>query len=340
MLVDFIAGLFGGIAGVLVGHPFDTVKVHMQTDNPKNPKYKGTFHCLKTIFLVDNVRGLYRGISSPIMGIGLVNAIVFGVYGNVQKISDNPNSLMSHFWAGATAGLAQSLICAPMELAKTRLQLSRHIKNQRKFKGTIDCLINVQRTEGIKGTFRGLTATILRDIPGFASYFVSYEFLMQQQVNPSVPYMLMAGGCAGMSSWLACYPIDVVKTHMQTDALGRNAKYNGFVDCAIKNYHKEGYPFFLRGLSSTLIRAFPMNAACFFVVSLVLEFCKKNGIDMITHSKESLNVVDLENWTRSYIRNEQESDGELVRKIISENGIDVCESSYEIYNGSYRDIPW
>ncbi|KAL7740877.1 hypothetical protein ACLKA6_014042 [Drosophila palustris] len=36
------------------------------------------------------------------MGIGLVNAIVFGVYGNVQRLSDNPNSLMSHFWAGAT----------------------------------------------------------------------------------------------------------------------------------------------------------------------------------------------------------------------------------------------
>ncbi|XP_032595569.1 mitochondrial basic amino acids transporter isoform X2 [Drosophila grimshawi] len=207
MLVDFIAGLFGGIAGVLVGHPFDTVKVHMQTDNPKNPKYKGTFHCLKTIFLVDNVRGLYRGISSPIMGIGLVNAIVFGVYGNVQKISDNPNSLMSHFWAGATAGLAQSLICAPMELAKTRLQLSRHIKNQRKFKGTIDCLINVQRTEGIKGTFRGLTATILRDIPG-QSQCALYAYGRRLCRNELMVSLLSNRCCqntyANRCSWTQC----------------------------------------------------------------------------------------------------------------------------------------
>ncbi|EDW58186.1 mitochondrial basic amino acids transporter [Drosophila virilis] len=337
MIVDFIAGLFGGAAGVLVGHPFDTVKVHLQTDDPKNPKYKGTIHCLKTILLLDNIRGLYRGISSPMMGIGLVNAIVFGVYGNVQRLSDNPNSLMSHFWAGATAGVAQGFICSPMELAKTRLQLSKQIDSQHKFKGPIDCLLYIHRTEGFKGTFKGLTATILRDIPGFASYFVSYEYLMQLKDKPNVPYILMAGGCAGMSSWLACYPIDVVKTHLQADALGKHALYNGFVDCAVKNYEKEGIPFFFRGLNSTLLRAFPMNAACFFVVAWILEFCKKNGIDMIRHSKQSLNIVNLENWSQASVQNELGTDDELVRKIISENELELRESTHEIVNRKLLD---
>ncbi|XP_064536961.1 mitochondrial basic amino acids transporter isoform X2 [Drosophila montana] len=337
MIVDFIAGLFGGAAGVLVGHPFDTVKVHLQTDDPKNPKYKGTIHCLKTILMLDNIRGLYRGISSPMMGIGLVNAIVFGVYGNIQRLSDNPNSLMSHFWAGATAGIAQGFICSPMELAKTRLQLSNQIDSQHKFKGPIDCLLYIHRTEGFKGTFKGLTATILRDIPGFASYFVSYEYIMQLKDKPNVLYMLMAGGCAGMSSWLACYPIDVVKTHMQADALGKHALYNGFVDCAVKKYEKEGIKFFFRGLNSTLLRAFPMNAACFFVVAWTLDFCKKNGIDMIGHSKQSLNIVNLENWSQAYVQSEQGTDDELVRKIISENELQLRESTHETVNGKLID---
>lgn len=155
-----------GAAGVLVGHPFDTVKVHLQTDDPKNPKYKGTLHCMKTIYLLDNFRGLYRGITSPMMGIGIVNAIVFGVYGNVQRLTDNPNSLFSHFCAGATAGIAQSFVCAPMELAKTQLQLSRQIENNHKFKGPIDCLTYIHRKDGFKGCFKGFTATVLRDIPG------------------------------------------------------------------------------------------------------------------------------------------------------------------------------
>ncbi|KAH8262923.1 hypothetical protein KR044_002199, partial [Drosophila immigrans] len=293
---------FSGAAGVLVGHPFDTVKVHLQTDNPKNPKYKGTFHCMKTILLSDNIRGLYRGISSPMMGIGLVNAIVFGVYGNIQRISGDPNSLGSHFWAGAAAGLVQSIVCAPMELAKTRLQLANHIDKGQKFRGPIHCLMYIHRTEGIRGSFKGFTATMLRDIPGrrifttcllndvksinlrfpgFSSYFVSYEFLMQCKENPGIFYSLMAGGFAGMSSWLACYPIDVIKTHLQADALGKQAKYSGFVDCAVKSYEREGYMFFFRGLNSTLIRAFPMNAACFFVVTWILDFCKRHDIDLI-----------------------------------------------------------
>ncbi|XP_062121384.1 mitochondrial basic amino acids transporter [Drosophila sulfurigaster albostrigata] len=338
--MDFIAGLFGGAAGVLVGHPFDTVKVHLQTDNPNNPKYRGTFHCMKSILLSDNIRGLYRGISSPMMGIGLVNAIVFGVYGNVQRLSDNPNSLASHFWAGAAGGLVQSIVCAPMELAKTRLQLANHIDSSHKFKGPIDCLMYIYRTEGIRGCFKGFTATILRDIPGFSSYFVSYEFLMQCNQTPGVFYTLMAGGFAGVASWLACYPVDVIKTHLQADALGKHAKYNGFVDCAVKSYEREGYMFFFRGLNSTLIRAFPMNAACFFVVSWILDFCKRNGIDMIDNSNQSFNVVNLENWSPSYLDSDIQSDDKLVRKLISDRVVELQllrESPYETLNGDISD---
>lgn len=340
MLLDFIAGLFGGAAGVLVGHPFDTVKVHLQTDDPKNPKYRGTFHCLKSILLSDNIRGLYRGISSPMMGIGLVNAVVFGVYGNVQRLSDNPNSLMSHFWAGAVGGIAQSVICSPMELAKTRLQLSKQIDSSHKFKGPIDCLLYIHRTEGIRGCFRGFTATVLRDIPGFSSYFVSYEFLMQLKERPSVPYTLVAGGLAGIASWLACYPMDVIKTHLQADSLGKSSKYNGFIDCAVKSYEREGLNFFFRGLNSTLIRAFPMNAACFFVVSWIMDFCKRNGLDVVVNSNQSLNIVNLENWSPAYLESDVESDDKLVRKLISDSVVELPklrESSYERINETVSD---
>ncbi|XP_016964329.1 mitochondrial basic amino acids transporter isoform X1 [Drosophila biarmipes] len=322
MVVDFVAGLIGGAAGVLVGHPFDTVKVHLQTDDPRNPKYKGTFHCFRTILQRDSFRGLYRGISSPMGGIGLVNAIVFGVYGNVQRWSDDPNSLTSHCYAGSIAGVAQGFVCAPMELAKTRLQLSSQIDSGVKFTGPIHCLKHILKTEGIRGTFKGLTATILRDVPGFASYFVSYEYLMRQVETASIPYTLMAGGCAGMCSWLACYPIDVVKTHMQADALGTNAKYNGFVDCAIKGFKNEGPHFFFRGLNSTLIRAFPMNAACFFVVSWILDFFNaKPGMDSVMHSDQPLTLVNLDNRSQADLETTTPTVEEVVRKIITENAM-------------------
>ncbi|KAH8287847.1 hypothetical protein KR018_002286, partial [Drosophila ironensis] len=261
-----------GAAGVIVGHPFDTVKVHMQTDDPKNPKYKGTFDCFRQILQKDGFRGVYRGITSPMAGIGVVNAVVFGVYGNVQRLSSEPESLSTHFSAGCIAGVAQSFVCSPMELAKTRLQLSQQIDSGIKFTGPLHCLKHIFMTEGIRGTFKGLVATILRDMPGFASYFVTYEYLMRKKADPGTLYTLVTGGVAGCASWVVCYPMDVVKTHMQADALGKDAKYTGFIDCAMKGYRHEGRQYFFRGLTSTLIRAFPMNASCFFVVAWILEY--------------------------------------------------------------------
>lgn len=66
--------------------------------------------------------GLYKGIGSPMMGLTFINAIVFGVQGNAMRYlgQDTP---MNQFLAGAAAGTIQCVICCPMELAKTRMQM-------------------------------------------------------------------------------------------------------------------------------------------------------------------------------------------------------------------------
>ena len=38
---DIFAGTCGGVVVTLVGHPFDTVKVLLQTQSPTNPAYSG-----------------------------------------------------------------------------------------------------------------------------------------------------------------------------------------------------------------------------------------------------------------------------------------------------------
>lgn len=159
-----------GCAGLLVGHPFDTVKVHLQTQDYKNPLYKGTYDCLKKIILKDSFAGLYRGISSPIASISVLNAIVFGVYGNVQRRTADPDSLVAHFLAGSAAGLSQSIICSPMELVKSRLQIQNDIPNAVKHKNPWSCLRHIWKNEGRRGVFKGLGITVTRDIPGLNSF--------------------------------------------------------------------------------------------------------------------------------------------------------------------------
>nr|CAI5857361.1 unnamed protein product [Callosobruchus analis] len=259
MSLDFIAGWFGGMAGVVVGHPLDSVKVLLQSQDCRNPKYTGSIHCFRSILKKDGVRGLYRGVYSPLMGVAGVNAIVFGVYGTCLRNMSDPDSLKSHALAGAAAGLLQSFVCGPVELVKSRMQVAADA-----CQSTYLCFKNIYMKEGIKGLNRGITLTILREVPSFSSYFFVYEYLTRtNSPEPvSTPRMLFAGGAAGVFTWAISYPMDVLKTRMQVDS-----RYKSSYDCLKKSLKADGVACLFQGLTPTLIRAFPVNAVTFTVVA-------------------------------------------------------------------------
>ncbi|PSN47134.1 hypothetical protein C0J52_17458 [Blattella germanica] len=250
---------------LLISSP-GVLEVRLQTQDFHRPQYKGSLDCFVKIVQKESVSGLYKGMSSPMAGVALVNAIVFGVYGNFQRRLPNPETPGSHFMAGAAAGFVQSFVCSPMELVKTRLQ--------------------VLRTEGFRGIFRGLGTTICREIPGFGTYFYAYELMTRNsgedgETAPpiSTMHMLLAGGLSGTVSWVLTYPIDVVKSRLQADGAGGIYKYSGFVDCLKKSIQSEGYGVLTRGLNSTILRAFPTNAATFTVVTWIIRWANANNVD-------------------------------------------------------------
>lgn len=60
----FIAGVFSGISKLAVGHPFDTIKVRMQTTN--SSQFAGPLACLASTIKNEGVRGLYKGATPPL----------------------------------------------------------------------------------------------------------------------------------------------------------------------------------------------------------------------------------------------------------------------------------
>ncbi|XP_014840085.1 PREDICTED: mitochondrial basic amino acids transporter-like isoform X1 [Poecilia mexicana] len=281
-MMDFVAGCIGGVVGVLVGHPFDTVKVRLQVQSVDKPLYRGTFHCFQSIIRQESVFGLYKGIGSPMMGLTFINAIVFGVQGNAMRMlgEDTPTH---QFLAGAAAGILQSVICCPMELAKTRMQMQgtgqKKSSSKKLYKNSLDCLWHIYRREGLRGINRGMVTTLVREAPGFGVYFWSYAVLTQSlgcEPNDSymIPKLLFSGGMAGIASWIVTYPADVIKSRLQADGVGGVNQYSGIADCVRQSVRKEGYMVFTRGLTSTVIRAFPVNAATFATVTLVLTYAR------------------------------------------------------------------
>lgn len=227
--------------------------------------------------LPPQVLGLYKGLGSPLMGLTFINALVFGVQGNTLRAlgQDTP---LHQFLAGAAAGAIQCVICCPMELAKTRLQV-QDAGPARPYRGSLHCLAHIYRREGLRGVNRGMGSTLLRETPSFGVYFLAYDVLTRalgcEPGEPLlVPKLLLAGGTSGILSWLSTYPVDVVKSRLQADGLRGAPRYGGFVDCVRQSYRAEGWRVFTRGLASTLLRAFPVNAATFATVTVVLTYAR------------------------------------------------------------------
>uniref|UniRef100_A0A1B6DEN6 Mitochondrial basic amino acids transporter n=2 Tax=Clastoptera arizonana TaxID=38151 RepID=A0A1B6DEN6_9HEMI len=281
MALDFIAGCLGGCAGVLVGHPLDTIKVRIQTQDFRNPLYKGTWDCFQKIVKQESISGLYKGMSSPMAGVAVVNAVVFGVYGNVQRKLPDPESLKSYFIAGACAGLGQSVIASPMEMVKTRLQIQKTLQ----YKNPVDCIVKIARSDGYRGVFKGLNITGVREFFGYGIYFSTYEALTRrtpEQSPISTFHMLLAGGLSGSASWIVTYPLDVIKSRLQADGMSGVMRYSGVVDCLKKSIAEEGYACLVRGLTPTLIRAFPTNAVTFTVVTWIFRLANVGEKEEVT----------------------------------------------------------
>ena len=149
------------------------------------------------------------------------------------------------------------------------------------FTGPVDCVRKIYHTNGIRGYFRGFGPTILRDIPGFFTYFHSFELicllLSDKEGAPLGPFALMfAGGMAGTVSWTTAFPPDVIKTRIQIDTKGR---YSGFLQCLESSFKEERWKLFVRGLAPTIIRAFPMNSAIFTVHTLLKRIYSSYAIE-------------------------------------------------------------
>ncbi|XP_053058917.1 solute carrier family 25 member 45 isoform X4 [Acinonyx jubatus] len=103
-----------GALGLVLGHPFDTVKVRLQTQTT----YRGIIDCMVKTYRHESLLGFFKGMSFPIASIAMVNSVLFGVYSNTllaltatshQERRAQPPSYIHVFTAGCTGGFVQHL---------------------------------------------------------------------------------------------------------------------------------------------------------------------------------------------------------------------------------------
>ena len=67
-LADIVRGTVGGISLTIVGHPFDTIKVRLQTQPAGNTLYSSALDCVRKTYQWEGLRGFYKGVASPLAG--------------------------------------------------------------------------------------------------------------------------------------------------------------------------------------------------------------------------------------------------------------------------------
>ncbi|OAY24405.1 mitochondrial carnitine/acylcarnitine carrier-like protein [Manihot esculenta] len=280
---DLTAGTIGGAAQLIVGHPFDTIKVKLQSQPAplpgQPPKYAGAMDAVRQTLAAEGPRGLYKGMGAPLATVAAFNAVLFTVRGQMETLLRSqpgaPLTVGQQIVCGAGAGLAVSFLACPTELIKCRLQAQSALASSGpgavavKYSGPMDVAKHVLKSEGgTRGLFKGLVPTLGREVPGNAAMFGVYELLKQSMAGGQDTSQLgrgslmLAGGLAGGTFWLMVYPTDVVKSVIQVDD-HRNPKFNGSIDAFRKILASEGVKGLYKGFGPAMARSVPANAACF-----------------------------------------------------------------------------
>jgi solute carrier family 25 carnitine/acylcarnitine transporter 20/29 len=285
MVKDLFAGAVGGVAQVLIGQPFDIVKVRLQTTQ----QYTGALDAATQIYKNEGAPAFYKGTLTPLIGIGACVSVQFGGFHYARRAFEAQNtskngtpqlSYSQYYAAGAFAGIANTVLSSPIEHIRIRLQTQPHGAN-RLYNGPIDCVRKLSAHQGVlAGVYRGTAVTFLREAQAYGVWFTTFEYLMNADAKRnsikrdeiSTLKVAMYGGLAGEMLWISSYPFDVVKSKMQSDGFGETMKYKSMRDCFAKTWRAEGMGGFWRGIGPTLLRAMPVSAGTFATVEVTMRF--------------------------------------------------------------------
>ncbi|XP_004837662.1 mitochondrial glutamate carrier 2 isoform X1 [Heterocephalus glaber] len=276
LAAKLINGGVAGLVGVTCVFPIDLAKTRLQNQHGRDT-YKGMMDCLMKTARLEGFFGMYRGAAVNLTLVTPEKAIKLAAndfFRHLLMEDRMQRNLKMEMLAGCGAGMCQVVVTCPMEMLKIQLQdagrLAGHPQgsasappSSRSYttgsasthKRPSATLIawELLRTQGLAGLYKGLGATLLRDIPFSIIYFPLFANLNNPGVSESTgkasfAHSFVSGCAAGSVAAVAVTPLDVLKTRIQTlkKGLGEDS-YSGTADCARKLWTREGPAALMKG---------------------------------------------------------------------------------------------
>lgn len=284
LAAKIINGGVAGIVGVASVFPIDLAKTRLQNQRVGHEAYKSMLDCLKKVVSAEGFFGMYKGSAVNLLLITPEKAIK--LTGNdffrhlLATSPSNSSSNAGHLTlpremlAGGGAGLCQIVVTTPMELLKIQGQDAGRTaaSGQQAKASSTKIAMELIRTKGISGLYKGMSATMLRDVSFSMVYFPLYAHisslvhslvLKDRGANcngDSIFWVNFLSGCvAAGTSAVVVNPADVVKTRLQLINLGSNdVRYNGMLHAFVDIYRREGSAAFLKGAGCRMMYIAPL----------------------------------------------------------------------------------
>merc|ERR1711939_601443 len=182
MAGNLASGGAAGATSLLFVYSLDYARTRLANDN-KNAKtggerqFNGLVDAYKKTLATDGIAGLYRGFVISCVGIIIYRGCYFGFYDTLKPILLGPDAgIMLSFLLGYGVTVTSGLISYPVDTIRRRMMMTSG--QAVKYKGSLDCMFQIIRTEGVISLFKGAGANILRGIAG-AGVLAGFDSLVQ-----------------------------------------------------------------------------------------------------------------------------------------------------------------
>lgn len=262
----FIAGALSGTCSTLLFQPFDLVKTRLQVDKTalspagrlKIGSSNGMLYTFYSVARREHVVGLWRGLvpslSRCVPGIGMYFCTLHGL---TQSFGSEEPSMGESVLMGACARTIVGVTLLPFTVLKARFESGFF-----KYNSMLHAFKSILKSEGGKGLYSGLLATVARDAPFSGLYLMFYSKMKglakHELGTPELKSSetFVCGAFAGVFASVLTQPADVVKTRLQLYP----HKYNGNGDAVLSILKANGVNGLFKGIVPRTLRRTLMAA--------------------------------------------------------------------------------